>query len=182
MKKAIGILALVFCSVLGVRACAAESKTLVLYFSATGTTKGAAQVIANSAQADIYEIVPAVPYSRQDLNWNDRNSRSSTENANRSARPAIAGRLPDISGYDVICIGYPLWWGTVPRIVLTAVEQLDFSGKKVVLFSTAHSSQAGPDVTELKQLLRGASVTGGKTFRSAPPPAEVADWLRSLGL
>lgn len=105
-------------------------KKLVAYFSASGVTKKAAKCLAKAANADIYEIKPAVPYTQADLNWMDKKSRSSVEMSDKKSRPALADKNADISQYDVIFIGFPIWWYTAPHIVNSFLESYDFSGKK----------------------------------------------------
>ena len=109
-----------------------ESKVLVAYFSATGTTEGVAEHIANGLNADIYEIIPEEPYTDADLNYNDSNSRSTIEMNDKASRPAISGSVENMEQYDTVFIGYPIWWGEAPRIVSTFVESYDFSGKTMV--------------------------------------------------
>lgn len=110
---------------------------LVAYFSASGRTARLAQTIAQAAQADLYEIRPAQPYTSADLNWHDAHSRSSVEMKDPACRPAIAGDLPDLSRYDTILVGFPIWWYQAPRIVETFVASCDFSGKTVIPFATS---------------------------------------------
>lgn len=163
-------------------ACAAD-KPLVVFFSATGTTESAARLTAEATGADVYRIQAQEPYSSADLNWRVNDSRANRENADKSVRPAVAGSLPDVSKYDTIFIGYPLWWGTVPRIVVTFVEAVDLAGKVVVPFSTAASSSAGPDVSELRSVIKGAKeVKDGRTFRAGVSAEDVKKWLDGLGL
>ena len=116
------------------------NKSLVAYFSATGTTERAAKSLAKAAGADLYRITPAVPYSSRDLNWNNSSSRSSVEMGDDSSRPALAQAAPDLSSYDVVFVGFPIWWYVEPRIVDTLLESCDLSGKAVVPFATSGSS------------------------------------------
>mgnify|MGYP000027398406 FL=1 len=116
-----------------------DHKVLVAYFSATGTTKGVAVHIANGLNADIYEIVPEEPYTDADLDYNDNNSRTTIEMNDPDARPAISGSVENMEQYDIVFIGYPIWWGEAPRIVSTFVESYDFSGKTIVPFCTSLS-------------------------------------------
>ncbi len=103
-------------------------KVLVAYFSATGTTKGAAEKLAKAANADLFEIIPAQLYTKDDLNWRDKSSRSSKENADKSIRPEIKNKVADMNKYDVIFVGYPIWWGEAPNIISTFLEGYDFNG------------------------------------------------------
>ena len=116
------------------------SKTLVLYFSKTGTTERIAQLIGQRLGADLYQIREAEPYNSADLDWNNPQSRANLEQGDIQARPAYAGQLPDLSAYDQIIIGHPIWWGIPPRIIETVVENLDFSGKRVADFATSGGS------------------------------------------
>ena len=116
------------------------SKTLVAYFSAGGTTAKVAENLADVANADLYEIRPAVPYTQADLNWMDKKSRSSVEMNDKSSRPALADKDADISSYDKILLGFPIWWYVAPTIINSFLESYDFSGKKIVLFATSGGS------------------------------------------
>ena len=118
-------------------------KALVAYFSATGRTAQASQKLASELNCDTYEIKPALPYTDADLNWMDKNSRSSLEMKDKSSRPAIVMDALDVSAYDTILIGYPVWWYTAPTIINTFLESYDFSGKKIVLWATSGGSGLG---------------------------------------
>ena len=113
------------------------SKKLVAYFSASGTTARAAKDLAKAAGADLYEIKPAVPYTRADLNWQDKSSRSSVEMRDKSSRPALADTSANIAEYDTIFVGFPIWWYVAPTIINSFLEAYDFSDKKIVLFATS---------------------------------------------
>ena len=128
-----------------------ERDVLVIYFSATGTTKGVAEKIAALTDADIFEIVPAEPYTAADLNWNDRNSRTSVETDDPSCRPAIDGEPVDLEGYSTIFIGYPIWWGDIPRIMSTFVESYDFGEITMIPFCTSASSGVGQSDKHLEE-------------------------------
>lgn len=116
------------------------AKTLVLYYSATGTTKSMADKIATKLNADIAEIHPQQPYTSADLNWHDETSRTTVEQHDHNSRVAIKDDLPDISGYDNIVIGHPIWWAIPPRMIATVIDQLDLNGKNVALFGTSSST------------------------------------------
>ena len=116
------------------------SKTLVAFFSASGTTKRIAEKLAAAAGSDLYEIKPAVPYTHEDLNWQDKNSRSSVEMNDPSSRPELADRNAHIEDYERIFLGFPIWWYVEPRIVDTFLESCDFSGKLVIPFATSGGS------------------------------------------
>ena len=126
------------------------SKTLVAYFSASGVTEKIAKKIADTVGADIYEIKPEVKYTKADLNWMNKKSRSSIEMNDKSFRPAMISGDIDVSGYDTVCLGFPIWWYVAPTIINTFLEAYDFSGKKIILFATAGSSGFGDTAKELK--------------------------------
>lgn len=126
------------------------SKILVAYFSASGVTEKVAKSLAKAKGADIYEIAPKVKYTDADLNWMDKNSRSTLEMKDKSSRPELANHDANISAYDTIYLGFPIWWYTVPTIVNTFLESYDFKGKKVVLFATSGSSGFGSALNDLK--------------------------------
>ena len=180
MKQAIAFL-MVLCMLLGVSALA-ESDTLVIYFSCTGTTKGVAEKLANVTGADLYEIVPAVPYTAEDLNYNDRKSRTSIETDDPSCRPAIAGELPDLSAYDTILIGYPIWWGDVPRIVSNFVENVDLTDKTLAVFFTSGGSGLGSSMKHLEEQAGAGTWLEGKRFSSRTTAEELTGWAASLGI
>lgn len=136
-------------------------KTLVIYFSATGTTKGVAEKIASATGGDLYEITPAEPYSDADLDWHDNASRSTKEQNDKSARPAIANDTAKLDGYDTIYIGYPIWWGEEPRIMDTFVEAHSFEGKTVIPFCTSGGSGIGNSGKNLAELANGGTWLGG---------------------
>ena len=128
-----------------------EMKTLVVYFSATGTTKAAAQRLAKEFNADLYEITPEVPYTAADLDWRDKNSRSTIEMKDKSSRPAIKGHCDNIADYDVVWIGFPVWWYTAPTIVNTFIEAHDLSGKTLNVFATSGGSTVTGSYNDLKK-------------------------------
>lgn len=158
------------------------TKVLVAYFSATGTTEGVAEHIANGLSADLYEIVPEEPYTDADLNYNDNNSRSTLEMNDPSARPAISGSVDNMDQYDIVFIGYPIWWGEAPRIVSTFVESYDFSGKTIVPFCTSGGSGIGSSATNLEQLTSGATWLEGRRLNGSDSQDTVMEWVNSLGL
>jgi len=126
-------------------------KTLVAYFSATGTTKAAAQKLAAEFNADLYEIAPEVPYTDADLDWRDKNSRSTIEMKDKSSRPAIQGKCENIANYDTVWIGFPVWWYTAPTIVNTFIEAHDLSGKVLNVFATSGGSGVKGSAADLKK-------------------------------
>ena len=140
-------------------------KTLVAYFSATGTTERVAKTLASKLGCDIYEIKPAVPYTSADLNWMDKQSRSTLEMKDKSSRPAIVKDGLDVSKYDRILVGYPVWWYTAPTIINTFLESYDFSGKKIVLWATSGSSGLGSSKTDLGKST-SATIVDGKILNN----------------
>lgn len=158
------------------------TKVLVAYFSATNTTQGIAEHIANGLNADIYEIVPEEPYTDADLDYNDNNSRTTIEMNDPDARPAISGSVEDMEQYDIVFIGYPIWWGEAPRIVSTFVESYDFSGKTIVPFCTSGGSGVGSSATNLEQLTDGADWLPGKRLNGSDSQDTVMEWVNGLGL
>ena len=159
------------------------SKKLVAYFSASGVTKNAAEKLAEAAQADLYEIQPEVPYTEEDLNWLDGNSRSSKEMKNKSFRPSLKDQDADIDAYDVIFLGFPIWWYVAPTIVNTFLEAYDFSGKTIVLFATSGGSGFGKTVSELaKSVSPSATIKKGQLLNGHIEKDELASWVQSLHL
>ena len=139
-------------------------KKLVAYFSASGITRSAAERLAKMAGADLFEIKPVVPYTRADLDWTNKNSRSSVEMNDPDSRPKIAEQLSDMKDYDIIFIGFPIWWYVAPTIINTFVESYDFSGKTLIPFATSGGSGMGKTVEILKTLCPNANWEKGKMF------------------
>ena len=151
-------------------------KTLVAYFSASGTTERVAQQVAGAVGADTYEIVADPRYTAADLDWQNKRSRSSFEMNDESCRPAIAGALPDVSGYDVVLLGFPIWWYKEPRIVDTFIEGIDLSGKRVVPFATSGGSGIGGAESHMKGLCPDALWQPGRLLNGG----NAAAWARSV--
>ena len=143
------------------------AKKLVAYFSASGTTKKTAEMIAEAGNFDLCEIAPKVPYTKADLNWMDKKSRSSVEMSDKTIRPAIADTDANVEAYDEIVIGFPIWWYVAPTIINTFLESYDFSGKKIVLFATSGGSGFGNTVSELTPSAPGAQIVEGKLLNRA---------------
>jgi flavodoxin len=157
------------------------SKKLVAYFSASGVTANAAKTLADAAGADIYEIKPEVPYTKADLDWMDKSSRSTIEMQDKSSRPAIADKNADISAYDTIFVGFPIWWYIAPTIINTFLESYDFSGKTIVLFATSGGSGFGKTVENLKCSVPDSTIIKeGKLMNGRPSVAEMQQWVESL--
>lgn len=160
------------------------SKALVVYFSATGNTKAVAETIAGLQGAELYEIVPEQPYTDEDLNYNDRTTRATTEQNDSDARPAISGDIKDLAEYDVIYVGYPIWWGDMPRILYTFFDTYDLTGKTIAPFCTSGGSGLSGTPRTIGNLETGAEVLDGLHIRdSAAKKAEdtVSDWLEDIG-
>ena len=158
------------------------SHILVVYFSATGTTKGVAEKLAEGLSADLYEIVPEEPYTDADLNYNNSKSRTSIETDDPSCRPAIAEELPDLSAYDTVLIGYPIWWGDVPRIVSNFVENVDLTDKTLAVFFTSGGSGLGSSMKHLEEQAGTGTWLEGKRFSSRTTVEELTEWAASLGI
>ena len=154
-------------------------KKLVAYFSASGTTRKIAEIIAQVAEADLYEIMPKQPYSKADLNWMDKKSRSSVEMSDKKYRPEIMKKKMDMSSYDEILLGFPIWWYVAPTIINTFLEAYDFSGKKIVLFATSGGSGFGNTVKELQSSASDAVITEGRLLNYGTKQ-EISEWVKSL--
>ena len=153
------------------------AKKLVAYFSASGTTKKTAELLAEAAGADLYEITPKVAYTKADLNWMDKKSRSSVEMNDKKFRPEIEDKDANIAEYDEIILGFPIWWYVAPTIVNTFLEKFDFSGKKVVLFATSGGSGFGNTVKELQPSAPNTEIGEGKILNSK---SEIEKFAKSL--
>lgn len=159
-----------------------SGKILVAYFSATNNTEGVAQKLAEGLGADIYEITPEQPYTDEDLDYNDSGSRSSVEMNDPSARPAISGTVENMDQYDVVLIGYPIWWGEAPRIMSTFIESYDFSGKTLAAFCTSASSGFGSSDQALRSAASGATWLEGERFSASASQEDILAWANSLGV
>ena len=159
---------------------AAHSDVLVAYFSATGTTKGVAGKIASITGGDLYEIVPAKPYSDADLNWNDRNSRSTKEQNDKSVRPEIGSEDISLKGYTTVYLGFPIWWGEEPRIMDTFAEKYSFEGITVIPFCTSSSSGIGRSGSNMEALAGSGTWLEGKRFGSSVSEEDLQSWIESL--
>ena len=159
---------------------AAHSEVLVAYFSATGTTKGVAEKIAAITGGDLYEILAKEPYTSDDLNYNDRNSRSTTEQNDKSARPEIGSEEISLEGYTTVYLGFPIWWGEEPRILDTFVESYSFDGITMIPFCTSGSSGIGRSEQNLADHAGSGSWLEGKRFSGSVTEAELQSWIDSL--
>ena len=154
--------------------------TLVVVFSATGTTKGVAEKIAAIEGADLYEIIPAEPYSDADLNWNDKNSRTTIEQNDPDSRPEIGSERIDLSGYSKIYIGYPIWWGIEPRIMDTFVENYDFGDATMIPFCTSGSSGIGRSGKNLAEKSESGNWLDGARLKGNISEEELKKWIEGL--
>ena len=159
------------------------SKKLVAYFSASGVTAKVADMLADAVGADIYEIRPEVPYTKADLNWMDKKSRSTIEMNDRTSRPAIADKNAKVEQYDTVFLGFPIWWYRAPSIINTFLESYNFAGKKIILFATSGGSKFGKTVDELKvsvpvtcEIIEGKLLNGKQTI-----PA-IRNWTEALDI
>ena len=156
------------------------SRKLVAYFSATGVTAKVAEKLAEAIGADIYEIEPAVPYSKADLDWINQKSRSSVEMSDPASRPAIAGKRDNMDDYDTIFIGFPIWWYVAPHIINTFLESYDMTGKTIIPFATSGGSGMGKTNESLTPSCKGAKLIEGKVFKSRTNLSEIAIWVDNL--
>ncbi len=156
-----------------------NSKTLVVFFSATGTTKGVAQMIADATGADTYEILAAQTYTEADLNWNDKNSRTTTEQNDKSVRPEIGSEKLSLDGYSTIYIGYPIWWGEEPRIMDTFAQSYDFTGKTMIPFCTSGGSGIGSSGKNLAEIAGTGNWVEGDRLSA---DTDIAAWIKGLNL
>ena len=151
----------------------------MVYFSGTGNTREAANILMKEAEADIFEIIPEDIYTSDDLNYNDDNCRANQEMNDDSARPAIRNDLSAVSEYNVIYLGYPIWWGTAPRIIQTFIESYDISGATVYVFCTSGSSEIEQSISDLQKLYPDVNIAGGKRLNNVTE-VDVKEWINSL--
>lgn len=157
-------------------------KTLVAYFSASGDTKKLATTLASAVNGELFEIKPQIPYTDADLNWNDKKSRSTIEMTDTTSRPPIAEAVTDMSQYDTIYIGFPIWWYEAPRIIQTFLESYDLSGKTVIPFATSGGSEMGNTDAILQQSAKTANWRLGKRMRASASTEEVSSWINTLNI
>ena len=158
------------------------NRTLVAYFSASGTTAAKAKLVAEAAGADLYEIKPAVPYTEAALDWKNEKSRTSLEMSDKSSRPALAEKAPDMSAYDTILLGFPIWWYVAPTIINSFLESGDFSGKTIILFATSGGSRFGETVKLLKGSVSDTTVIKEGRMLSSVQGYVISAWVKDLGL
>ena len=153
------------------------SQTLVAYFSASGVTAGVAKKLAEAVKADLFEICPAVPYTREDLNWRNKKSRSSVEMSQLSFRPAMTENTLDVTGYNTVYLGFPIWWYIAPTIINTFLESHDFAGKTIVLFATSGGSGFGKTLEHLAPSCPGAVIRESEVFHASVSTEQLRDWI-----
>ena len=158
------------------------SRKLVAFFSASGVTAKVAESLSEAIGADLYEIEPEVPYTKADLNWMDKNARSTIEMHDPSSRPAIAGKRDNMDDYDTVFVGFPIWWYVAPTIINTFLESYDLTGKTVVTFATSGGSGMGKTNEKLLPSCKGAKLIEGKVFKRNVSKAELAAWEEGLKL
>ena len=159
------------------------SKKLVAYFSASGATEQVAKMLAEAVKAGLYQIKPAVTYTSADLNWNDKKSRSSREMNDLASRPELADKNADVESYDVIFIGFPIWWYVAPHLINTFLESYDFSGKTVVLFATSGGSGFGKTIENLKGSMSATTIIKeGGLLNTRMSKDEMVEWVNQLGV
>ena len=159
-----------------------ENKSLVTYFSASGVTKKVAEKLAEAAGADLFEIKPEVAYTEADLNWMDKKSRSSIEMNDKSFRPAIAEKYNNMADYDVVYVGFPIWWYVAPTIINTFLESYDFAGKTIVLFATSGGSGFGKSAVSLRSSAPGAKIMDGQLLNGQLNEGSLKTWVSGLNL
>ena len=156
------------------------SRKLVAYFSASGVTAKVAEKLSEAIGADLYAIEPEVPYTDADLNWRDKQSRSSIEMQDHTSRPKIAGKRDNMTDYDTIFVGFPIWWYVAPTIINTFLESYDLTGKTVIPFATSGGSDMGDTNKKLQPSCPNSKLIEGKVFSNSAAPAELAAWVESL--
>lgn len=157
-----------------------EPSVLVAYFSATGTTEKVAGYIAEITDGALYKIVPEVPYTQEDLHYSDSSTRATREQNDPAARPEIDGSVENMADYDVIYLGYPIWWSKAPKIVYTFLEAYDLSGKTIIPFCTSGGSSISASVPDLQAIASGATFLSGRRFSSSSSMSEVQEWVNGL--
>ena len=158
------------------------SKKLVAYFSASGVTAKVADTLAKAAGADLYEIKPAIPYTEADLDWRNKDSRSSVEMRDPASRPTIGSAAVDMSEYDTLFVGFPIWWYVAPTIINTFLESYDLSGKTIIPFATSGSSGMGKTNERLSPSCPVSNLLDGRVFKSNTSSDEYVAWIKSLDI
>ena len=158
------------------------SRKLVAYFSASGVTAKVAEKLSEAIGADLYAIEPEVPYTKADLDWMDKKSRSTIEMNNPASRPAIASKRDNMNDYDTVFVGFPIWWYVAPTIINTFLESYDLTGKTIIPFATSGGSDIGKTNERLAPSCKGAKLMDGKVFKGSVGHQELAAWVEELGL
>jgi flavodoxin len=156
------------------------SKTLIAYFSAQGSTAKLAKTLAAAAEAELYEIKPAVPYERRDLNWMDKKSRTTLEMQDPNCRPALADTNAPVAESDVIFLGFPIWWYREPSIIDSFLDAYDWAGKTVVPFFTSGGSDLGEGQDRIEMLAKGAKVLRGRRFNARASESDLKKWIETM--
>ena len=156
------------------------SRKLVAYFSASGVTAKVAETLSEAIGADLYAIEPEVPYTKADLDWMDKKSRSTIEMNNPASRPAIAGKRDNMNDYDTVFVGFPIWWYVAPTIINTFLESYDLTGKTIIPFATSGGSDMGKTNEKLLPSCKGAKLLNGKVFKASVSGADLAKWAEGL--
>lgn len=156
------------------------SRKLVAYFSASGVTAKVAEKLSEAIGADLYAIEPEVPYTKADLDWMDKKSRSTIEMNNPASRPAIAGKRDNMNDYDTVFVGFPIWWYVAPTIINTFLESYDLTGKTIIPFATSGGSDMGKTNERLLPSCKGAKLLNGKVFKASVSGADLAKWAEGL--
>ena len=157
-------------------------KTLVAYFSCTGTTENVAKQLAETVKGDLYRIQPEKPYTPADLDWTDKQSRSTLEMKDKSSRPAIANKVENMHEYDIVFVGFPIWWYVAPHIINTFLESHDLTGKIIVPFVTSGGSSMGQTTVHLRPSAEGALMKEGRRFEMGETPMAINSWIAALGI
>ena len=156
------------------------SRKLVAYFSASGVTAKVAEKLSEAIGADLYAIEPEVPYTKADLDWMDKKSRSTIEMNNPASRPAITGKRDNMNDYDTVFVGFPIWWYVAPTIINTFLESYDLAGKTIIPFATSGGSDMGKTNEKLLPSCKGAKLLNGKVFKASVSGADLAKWAEGL--
>lgn len=156
------------------------SRKLVAYFSASGVTAKVAEKLSEAIGADLYAIEPEVPYTKADIDWMDKKSRSTIEMNNPASRPAIAGKRDNMNDYDTVFVGFPIWWYVAPTIINTFLESYDLTGKTIIPFATSGGSDMGKTNEKLLPSCKGAKLLDGKVFKASVSGADLAKWAEGL--
>lgn len=156
------------------------SRKLVAYFSASGVTAKVAEKLSEAIGADLYAIEPEAPYTKADLDWMDKKSRSTIEMNNPASRPAIAGKRDNMNDYDTVFVGFPIWWYVAPTIINTFLESYDLTGKTIIPFATSGGSDMGKTNEKLLPSCKGAKLLNGKVFKASVSGADLAKWAEGL--